>query len=113
MRVAGPADNPTIALDEGIPEWGVRPAADPLFQSAASLFGRACVGVVLTGMGRDGAAGLHAIRRAGGLGVVQDADSAVIAGMPQAALRLAGAERVEPLDDVAAAVEQLVRELAP
>lgn len=108
MRVSGTQAAPLLVLDDGPAEWGVRPAADPLFQSAAALFGPACVGVVLTGMGCDGAAGLHAVRRAGGFGVVQDAASAVIAGMPQAALRFAGAERVEPLDLVAGAVVDLI-----
>jgi len=108
LRVGGTADAPVLSLDDGPAEWGVRPAADPLFQSASTFFGHRCVGVVLTGMGRDGAAGLDAIRRAGGLGIVQDNETAVIAGMPQAALRHAGAERVEPLDGVAGAVVDLL-----
>ncbi len=98
----------TLTLDRGPTHCGVRPAADPLFASAALAFGTSVVGVVLTGMGRDGADGLHAIRRAGGVGVVQDAASAVISGMPEAALRHAGAERVEPLARVAAAITDLV-----
>lgn len=111
MRVGGPPGEPTIVLDDGPPEWGVRPAADPLFRSVAAAFPGDCVGVVLTGMGRDGAAGLHAVRRAGGMAVVQDSETAVIAGMPQAALRHAGAERVEPLDRVAGAVNDLIESL--
>ncbi|MHB1224544.1 MAG: chemotaxis protein CheB, partial [Gemmatimonadaceae bacterium] len=84
--------------------WGVRPAADPLFQSAAAAFGARCVGVVLTGMGRDGADGLHAVRAAGGLGIVQDAATAAVYGMPRAALATAGADRVVALGDTAAAI---------
>jgi two-component system chemotaxis response regulator CheB len=112
LRIDGTREAPVLRFDHGPPEWGVRPAADQLFVSVAALFRSASVGVVLTGMGRDGAAGLRAIRRAGGLGIVQDRDSAVIAGMPESALAHAGADRVEPLDGVAAAISELVAGLS-
>jgi two-component system chemotaxis response regulator CheB len=108
MRIQLRDGLPVIALDDSAPIWGVRPSADPLFRSAAELFGKAVVGVVLTGMGRDGAAGLRAIREAGGAGVVQDAATSIIYGMPQAALAAAGADRVAPLGDVAPAITELV-----
>ena len=111
MRVGGACAAPVLCLDEGPSQWGVRPAADPLFVSVAAMFGDAAIGVVLTGMGRDGAAGLRSIRRAGGLGVIQDCGSAVIAGMPEAALEHAGADRVEPLDGVAGAVAEMIAAL--
>ena len=97
-----------IVLDDSPTVWGVRPAADLLFASVAELFGSASVGVVLTGMGRDGSAGLAAIRAAGGGAVVQDRDSATIYGMPLAALESAGADRVVSLHGVTAAVETLL-----
>ena len=110
MRAIGVDEAPVIALDGSDPIWGVRPSADPLFRSAARLFGRAVVGVVLTGMGRDGAEGLLAVREAVGGAVVQDHDTAVVHGMPTAALATAGADRVVPLGDVAGAILGLLAE---
>jgi two-component system chemotaxis response regulator CheB len=107
IRNGGP-DGAVIALDDAPPLWGVRPAADHLFHSAAALFGPSAIAVVLTGMGRDGAAGTDAIRRAGGRAVVQDRDTATIFGMPHAALQHAGADRVLPLGDIGNAIVELL-----
>lgn len=85
---------PVIRLDDGPAVCGVRPSADPLFSSSAAAFGENVVGVVLTGMGRDGSDGLCAVRAAGGGAIVQDRASSIIYGMPRAALAAAGADRV-------------------
>jgi two-component system chemotaxis response regulator CheB len=80
---------------------GLCPSADALFDSVAAAFGARATAVVLTGMGRDGSAGAHAIRSAGGRVVVQDRETSVIYGMPAAALQAAGADHVVALQDVA------------
>ena len=108
MTVSSDGAQARIALDESPPVWGVRPAADPLFASVARHFGAACTGVVLTGMGRDGSAGLAAVRAAGGGAVVQDRATATIYGMPQSALEQAGADIVAPLGGIAGAVLELM-----
>lgn len=91
------------------PSASISPSADVLFQSAAAAFGPAVTGVVLTGMGRDGAEGLRAIRDAGGTGLVQDEATCAIYGMPRAALALAGADAVVPLGQMGS---QLIAMLA-
>ena len=102
---------PVIALDDSPPVWGVRPSADPLFHSVAVAFAAATVGVVLTGMGRDAADGLRAIRAAGGQALVQDRETSTIFGMPHAALQIAGADRVLPLGAIAPAIVEAVGQL--
>ena len=108
MRVAQSDEGPRLALDAGPAIWGVRTAADPLFRSAVHAFGSRVVGVVLTGMGRDGAEGLRAVRDAGGQAVVQNQMTSIIYGMPQAALATAGADRVVGLSEVAPVLQELL-----
>lgn len=89
-------------LDDGPPVSGHRPSVDVLFRSVARL-GERAVGVLLTGMGRDGAEGLLAMRQAGALTIAQDAATCVVHGMPRAAMAL-GAVQIElPLSRIAAA----------
>jgi two-component system chemotaxis response regulator CheB len=93
-------------LDSSPPIWGVRPSADPLFRSVADRFRADAVAVVLTGMGRDGAAGAAAVRRAGGLVIAQDEPSSAVFGMPKAVIEQ-GADLVLPPPEIADALAHL------
>jgi two-component system chemotaxis response regulator CheB len=108
MRIRREGEDRVIALDTSPSIWGVRPAADPTFRTVAEHFGANVIGVVLTGMGRDGAAGLRAVHDAGGVGIAQDRESSIIPGMPQAAVALGGVDHIVPLDEVAGAIAHIL-----
>jgi two-component system chemotaxis response regulator CheB len=95
-------DSGAIALGDGALVNGCRPAADVTMLSAAKVYGRRTVGVVMTGMGKDGAAGIKAIKAAEGKTFAQDQESSVIFGMPKAAIDTGSIDEVVPLDDLAA-----------
>lgn len=104
-RFAEVTDRRRMALKEEPYAAGAHcPSGDRLMTSAAQAYGRNAVGVVLTGMGADGAAGLLAMRRAGAATIAQDEATSVIYGMPQAAAQNGGAARVLPLDRIAAGI---------
>ena len=86
---------------------GVRPAADVTMRAAARVFGRRAVGVVMTGMGRDGADGIRAIKEAGGATLVQDQATSVIYGMPRAAVETGCVDKSLPLERLAEALTHL------
>ena len=97
-----------LEFTDGPTLHGVRPAADHLFISAAEAFGSRCVGVVMTGMGRDGAEGAKAIKNAGGAVLGEDESTCVIYGMPRAAKVAGAVDREIPIHLMAEAVAATV-----
>lgn len=98
-----------IVLTDDPPQSGQRPSGDVMFEAMAIAYGPGGLGVVLTGMGEDGARGLLAMRRAGAYTIAEHASTAVIHGMPGAAVRLGAALEELPLDDIAARLLHLVQ----
>ncbi len=86
-----------------------RPSVDVLFTSIAQEVGSRAAAVLLTGMGRDGAAGLLAIRQAGGTTIAQDQESSLIFGMPREAIAIGAASSVLPLSEIAPALSRLIQ----
>ncbi len=93
-----------MKLTDEEPIHGVRPAADFLFHTAAKAWGPKCLGVVLTGMGRDGAEGAVAIRKAGGVVLGESAESCIVYGMPRAAKDAGGVDAEFTIDDMPTAI---------
>ncbi|WP_224371435.1 chemotaxis protein CheB [Hyalangium versicolor] len=89
-----------LVLDNRPPVRGFRPSCDLLLSSAAEAFGRRCIGVILTGMGRDGARGLKEIRERGGRTIAQNAETCVVYGMPREAVQMGAAEEILALDRI-------------
>jgi two-component system, chemotaxis family, protein-glutamate methylesterase/glutaminase len=89
-------------LSDGPAVNGHRPSADVLFHSVAQEFGLTAVGVIMTGMGEDGAEGLGAIKAAGGMTLAQSEDTCVVSGMPHAAIQKGHVAKVVPLDGLGA-----------
>ena len=81
-----------------------RPSVDVMFESVAKYAGGNSIGVILTGMGKDGAQGLLAMKKAGAHTIAQDESTCVVFGMPNEAIKLGAADRVLPLDRLAVAM---------
>lgn len=91
-----------VVLSDGPPINGHRPSVDVLFHSVAQEFGLTAVGIIMTGMGDDGAEGLGAIKAAGGMTIAQSEDTCVVSGMPRTAILKGYANKVLPLDHLGA-----------
>ncbi|WP_315861032.1 chemotaxis protein CheB [Stieleria sp. JC731] len=105
-------DYDTVRTTVGAKENYARPAADPMFRSAAVHHGGASVGIVLTGMLDDGAAGLEAIKQCGGKALVQHPETAVAPDMPSNAMRYCEVDGILPLDGIASAMSLLAESSA-
>lgn len=97
LRLARSGANYVTALDDSEPVNRHRPSVDVLFRSAAAAAGKNAIGVILTGMGRDGAAGMLAMHEAGAHTLAQDEASCVVFGMPREAIALGCVDEVVPL----------------
>ena len=99
---------PILKLSDEPPERFLKPAVNKLFRSAAALYGKKCIAVLLTGMGRDGAEGCKEIVDKGGYTIVEDKSTCAVFGMPAAAIELEAATRVLPRDKIARAILELI-----
>ena len=97
-----------VRLSKGPRENRFRPAVDPLFRSAAQVYGAGVIGVVLTGNLDDGTAGLWTIRQLGGVTIVQDPDDALFPSMPASALRQVAVDHVVPAQEIAALLVRIL-----
>lgn len=99
----GKARNATVILDKGSgppPPGGFRPSVDRVMKSAAGVFGEEVLGVLMTGMGRDGAQGMKEIKEKNGSTIAEAESTCVVFGMPRAAIELGAADRVVPLHQI-------------
>lgn len=106
----GPAGQLVLRLTDDPPENGCRPSVDYLFRSMALHFPGRSVAAVLTGMGKDGAAGLTMLKRGGCISIAQDQASSVVFGMPREAIATGAVDHVLPLDQIAGALVRATEE---
>jgi two-component system chemotaxis response regulator CheB len=109
MRLAKSGSNYIIALDDTEPVNRHRPSVEVLFRSVATVAGRNALGVMLTGMGRDGASAMLEMRKAGSFNIAQDEASCVVFGMPREAIAVGAVDEILPVTEIA---DRLLQELA-
>lgn len=105
----GVASQGAIALSDAPPENNVRPSASHLFRSVAREYGKMAAGVLLTGMGKDGARELGLIKDSGGVTIAQDEESSVVHGMPGEAIKLGNAALVLPPAEIGETLKRLAK----
>lgn len=109
MLVAWKGDHYEIALNQNPPLHHTRPAVDVLFNSAAACAGARAIGILLTGMGSDGANGMQKLKAAGAATFAQDEATCVVYGMPRAAVELGVVDHLLPLDQIPSALLRAVQ----
>jgi len=109
--VAKIAKTGVAVLSASPPVNGHRPSADVLFESVSGEYGADCVGIIMTGMGEDGARGLGKILASGGHTLAQNEETCVVFGMPKVAMEMGHVREVVSLDDVAGRLIALVQEV--
>ncbi|HMN68512.1 MAG TPA: chemotaxis-specific protein-glutamate methyltransferase CheB [Bdellovibrionales bacterium] len=110
LRLHGTSERTVISLDQGPLIHSVRPSVDPLFQTAADLFGPQCLGLVLTGMGFDGRDGAAEVKRRGGAIAIQNKESCVVFGMPGAVFQAGAFDRMADPEGIAEIINEKVGE---
>jgi two-component system chemotaxis response regulator CheB len=112
LKVAKIGKSSVAVLSAAPPVNGHRPSADVLFDSVSQLYGADVIGVIMTGMGEDGARGLGRIRACGGHTMAQDEESCVVYGMPKVAVEMGHVQEVLALGDIPDRLTALVREVS-
>ena len=102
--------NPIVKLNTNPTVNGHRPSADPLLESIAKVFGSKAVGVILTGMGRDGADGMQAIKQQNGYTIAESKSTSIVFGMPKAAIDIGVVDIIAPITEVASEIIRAVRQ---
>jgi two-component system chemotaxis response regulator CheB len=103
----GVSDGPRILLSDHAPENGLRPSVAYLFRTVSQIYGRHAVGIMLTGMGRDGVDELKTMKEKGAITIAQDEESSVVYGMPGEAIKLGAVTHVLPPEGIAATLADL------
>lgn len=99
-----------VHLNQEPAQHGVRPAVDRTFEAVVPIWGNRMIGVILTGMGYDGAKGMVNLKRAGGKTITEDASTCVVYGMPKVVVEMGAADQVLPIHEISEAIVRLVRE---
>ena len=110
MRIIRSGADYRVKLDDGPLVSGHKPSVDVMFASLAETVGKNTIATILTGMGKDGAAGMLALRDAGAITMAQDEASCVVYGMPRAAVEIGATKHIIPLDKMSKALSQAVEQ---
>jgi two-component system, chemotaxis family, protein-glutamate methylesterase/glutaminase len=99
-----------IKLNRNPPKWGVRPCIDYMLNTAAEVYQEYVIGVILTGMGHDGAQGMKKVKENNGYVIVEDKSTALIYGMPASTIKAKACDEILPLQEIPARIMGLLKE---